>query len=254
MAVLLAIAAAALCGYPVSSFLTPEQLAAISAAGAVPMAIGASVPTGTTFYIATAYGSDLTVSAASNASECVLTVTAHGLSNGDFVEVTSGWGRLNKRVFRIKSVSTNAMTLEGADTSSTTFFPALGGTGTVRKLTTLTQVTLVLTTSSSGGDPKTVNYKYIESDVEYSINDGFNAVNYTMDIDADAIGTAGYTALKSLTDVQTATCLKMVTRSGAIVLYPCTVALNESVKLADGQINAVTCAFNGLNRNTRYAS
>jgi acrylyl-CoA reductase (NADPH) len=46
---------------------------------------------------------------------------------------------------------------------------------------------------------------------------------------AMAIGTAGYNALKSLTDVQTDTVLRVNTRSGQINLVPCTVALNEAV-------------------------
>ena len=82
----------------------------------------------------------------------------------------------------------------------------------------------------------------------------FAATNYTMELDADAIGNAGYTVLKSLTEVQTDTCLIMVTRSGSRILQPCTVALNEAVKLQDGQVNQVTCSFNGNNRLTRYAS
>jgi hypothetical protein len=214
----------------------------------------AQVPTGTVFSIASAYAAAQTVTAVSNASEAVVTSAAHGYSNGDFVEITSGWGRLNLRTARVKSVATNTFVLEGVDTSSTTYFPAGSGTGTVRKISTLTQISSVLTTSSSGGDPKTVNYKFIESDVEYSINDGFGATNYSMDIDADAIGGAGYTALKSLTDAQTNSCLKMVTRSGSIVLYPCTVALNESVKLQQGQINACAVSFTGVGRVQRYAS
>lgn len=108
--------------------------------------------------------------------------------------------------------------------------------------------------SSSGGDPKTVTYKFVESDVEYSINDGFSATSYSMEMDADAIGNAGYTALKSLTDAQTDTCLKMVTRSGSIVLLPCTAAMNEMVRLQEGQINRVSTVFNGKNRPTRYSS
>jgi hypothetical protein len=214
----------------------------------------AQVPTGTTFYIASTYGSAKTTTVVTNASECVVTSAAHGYSNGDFVEITSGWGRLNRRVFRLKSIATDTMVLEGADTSSTTFFPAGTGTGSVRKITAFTQITKVMNPSSSGGDPKTVNYKYLESDVEYSINDGFTASNYAMDIDADGVADAGYLALKALTDVQTDTCLKMVMRSGSIVLIPCTAALNESVSLQDGQINRCKAAFNGNNRLTRYAS
>lgn len=214
----------------------------------------AQVPTGTTFFVASAYGSAKTTTAVSNASEAVVTSAAHGFTNNDIVEMTSGWGRLNKRVYRIKSVTTDNFTLEGQDTTNTTFFPTGSGTGTVRKATTFTQITTVMNPQSQGGDPKTVNYKFVESDVEYSINDGFNATSYTLEMDADSIGSAGYSVLKSLTEVQTDTCLLMVTRSGSKVYQPCTIALNEAVRLQDGQINRVSVAFNGNNRLTRYAS
>lgn len=214
----------------------------------------AQVPTGSTFYIASAFGSSKTVTAVTNAAEAVVSCTAHGFSNGDVVEITSGWGRLNLRAFRIKSVATDSFTLEGADTTNTTFFPSGTGVGSVRKATTFTQITTVMNPQSSGGEPKTVQYKFVESDVEYSINDGFTATSYSLDLDADSIGTAGYTALKSLTDVQTDTILKVVTRSGSILLVPCKVALNEAVAFQDGQINRVKAAFNGNNRGTRYAS
>ena len=211
----------------------------------------AQVPTGSTFYIASAYGSAKTVTIVTNATEAVVTAVAHGFSNGDVVEMTSGWGRLNKRHFEIESVLTDSFVLSGEDTTNTTFYPVGTGIGSVRKATTFTQITSVMNPQSSGGDPKTVTYKFVESDVEYSINDGFGATSYTMELDADALGSAGYTALKSLTQVQTDTCLKVVTRSGSRVYQPCTVALNESIRLQDGQINRVTCAFNGNNRLTR---
>jgi hypothetical protein len=214
----------------------------------------AQVPTGTLFFIATAYGAVKPVTIVTNATEAVVTAVAHGYANGDIVEITSGWGRINRRNFRIKSSTTDSFVLEGQDTTNTTFFPAGTGIGSVRKITTFTQITQVMNPASSGGDPKTVNFKYVESDSEYSINDGFAATGYTMNLDADAIGTAGYTALKSLTEVQTDTCLKMLSRSGATLYQPCTVALNEAVKLQDGQINQVSVAFNGNNRLTRYAS
>lgn len=98
-----------------------------------------------------------------------------------------------------------------------------------------------------------MDYRYIESDADYSINNGFTAT-YTLSLDADAIGTAGYTALKTLTDVQTDTCLKMPSRSGARIFLPCTAALNESVQLQDDQVNSVSSVFNGKNRLTRYSA
>lgn len=212
------------------------------------------VPTGTTFFIASAFAASQTVTAVTNASEAVCTCTAHGYSNGDIVEITSGWGRLNKRTFRLKSVATNTFVLEGADTSSTTFFPSGSGTGSVRKVSTFTEITSITAVSSSGGEPKTVNYKFLASDVEYAINDGFSATSYQLTLDADAIGGAGYTALKNLTDVQTDTVLKIVTRSGSLIFQPGTVALNEAVSMQDGQINTVSVSVAGTNRLTRYSS
>lgn len=214
----------------------------------------AQVPTGSTFFIASTIAAAKTVSAVSNAAEASVSSTAHGYSVGDVVVLYSGWGRLNKRAFRIKTVTTDAFVLEGVDTTNPTFYPSGTGVGTVQKVSTFTQITTVMNPSSSGGEPKNVTYKFIESDVEYSINDGFSATSYSLDLDADSIGTAGYTAMKALTEAQTDTVLKVVTRSGSMLLVPCTVALNESVSMQDGQINKVKASFNGGNRAVRYAS
>jgi len=214
----------------------------------------AQVPTGSTFYVASTIAAAKTTTIVTNASEAVVTCAAHGYSVGDFVLVTSGWGRLHKRAFRIKTVLTDTFVLEGADTSQTTYFPAGTGVGTVSKVTAFTQITTVMNPSSSGGEPKTVEYKFIESEIAYQINDGFSATSYSLEMDADSIGTAGYTALVNLTNVQTDTILKIVTRSGSIILVPCTVALNEAISFTDGQINKVKAQFSGNNRAVRYAA
>ena len=214
----------------------------------------AQTPTGSTFHIATTIAAAQTTTVVSNATEAVVTCAAHGYSNDDIVIVYSGWGRLNKRAARIKSVATNTFVLEGIDTSSTSYFPAGTGIGSVQKITAFTQITQIVDVQSSGGDPKTVQYQYIESDVENSINNGFTATNYTLEIDAGSIGTSGYTALRSLTDVQTDTVLRINLRDGSMIYQPCTVALNEAVKMQRDQIMTVGAALNGNNRNTRYSS
>ena len=214
----------------------------------------AQVPTGTIFSVATAFGPDKTVTAISNAATAVVSCTAHGYSNGDIVEITSGWGKLNKRAFRVAAVSADTFQLEGQDTTNTSFYPTGSSAGTVRKVNTWQQFEKVMNPQSNGGDPKNSTYKYVESDVEYSINDGFSATSYTIELDADAIGGAGYTACKTLTETQTDTIKRMRLRSGSPIYLPCKVALNENVKLQDGQINRVMVAFNGNNRATRYAA
>ena len=62
------------------------------------------LPNGTTFAIASGYGAPVTVSALSNATEAVATAT-NTLADGDFVEVTSGWSRLNGKVARVSGAS-----------------------------------------------------------------------------------------------------------------------------------------------------
>lgn len=213
----------------------------------------AQVPTGTLFSVATTFGSTITVTAVSNATEAVCTATSHGLTTGDIVEFTSGWGRMNKRVFKVETVDANSFKLLKADTSSTSHFPPGTGTGTVREVTAWTQLSKVMNPASQGGDPKTVTYKFIESDVEYSINDGFTATSMTLELDDDDT-TSGYTALRSLTDNQTDTVLKVLMRSGAAVYLPCTLAMNDLPRLQDGQINRISVQFNGNNRHTRYGA
>ncbi len=108
--------------------------------------------------------------------------------------------------------------------------------------------------SSSGGDPKTVNVKFIESEVEIVLNDGFNAVSRTFDMDADMIGTPGYTALVDLSATAAFTIVRRRSKSGAISLIPAKVALNEEETLTEGQIIVVKCAVNAQNIGTRYVA
>jgi len=213
----------------------------------------AAVPTGTLFSVATAFGNAQTVTAVTNADPAVVSCSAHGYSNGDIVEITSGWGRLNKRVFRVANATTGTFELEGMDTSDTDFYPAGTGTGTVREVSTWVQLSKVMNPGTTGGEPKTVTYKYLESDVEYAINDGFTATSMTMEFDDDDT-TAGYTAMRTLTDSQGNSILKMLMRSGAVVYLPCTLALNDVPRLQDGQINRISAQFAGNNRHTRYSS
>lgn len=213
----------------------------------------ARTPTGSLFSVATVFGAAKVTTIVTNAAAAVVTSVAHGFTNGDAVEITSGWGRLNRRIFEIGSVTADTFVLLGANTTSTEFFPSGSGLGSVRKVTTWQQLTKVMNPSSSGGEPKTVPYKYVDSDVEYSINDGFTATSYTLQLDDDDT-TAGYTALKSLTDVQTDTVLKILLKNGSRIYLPGTVALNDVPSMQDGQIMTMSVQFNGNNRHTRYSA
>ncbi len=69
--------------------------------------------------------------------------------------MTSGWGRLNGRLVRAKTVATNDVTLEGVNTTSTVNYPAGAGTGTVRRVnasTGLINMSQIKLISTSGGE------------------------------------------------------------------------------------------------------
>ncbi len=215
----------------------------------------ARTPSGTIRSVATAFAAVRPISAITNAAEAVVSCTAHALVVGDIVEITSGWARLQKRAFRVKTVNdANTIVLEQADTSNTNLYPAGSGAGSLRKVSTWVQLTATMNHSSSGGEAKKVTYKFSESDVEFSINDGFSAVDRTFDMDADAITTPGYLALRTLTDVQTDTIMRSVAKSGATSLLPCTINLNEEEVEQDGQIVVCRVAVSGNARSTRYAA
>ncbi len=214
----------------------------------------ASVPTGTIFSLATVFAAAKTVTAITNAAEASVSCTAHGYSVGDVVQLYSGWGRLNRRAARVKSATTDAFVIEGINTTNTEFYPSGSGGGTVRKISTFQQINKILNPSNSGGEAKNITVKFLESDVEENINDGFAAITETFDIDADEFGQASYAALVNLSEVQTDTVLKKTLKSGSTIYTPCRVAFNENVKLADGSIMTNTVSINGNGRLTRYSA
>lgn len=214
----------------------------------------ARTPTGTVHSVATVLAAAKTVTGISNASEAVVSSTAHGYSNGDIVIIYSAWGRLNFRAFRVKTVLTDSFVLEGADTTSTDLYTASAGAGTVKKVTTWVDLDRTMNHASSGGDAKTVNVKFIESDVEIVLNDGFSAVQRTFDMDADMIGTPAYTALKTLSATDADTVVRRRAKSGAVSLIPAKVSFNEEESLSEGQAVTVKGTFNAQNISTRYAA
>ncbi|MGB4064254.1 MAG: phage tail tube protein [Azonexus sp.] len=212
----------------------------------------ATLPSGTILAVASAFAAAKTVTAVSNAAEASVSCTAHGYSVGDILQLYSGWGRINRRAVRVKSATTDAFVAELIDTSNTEFFPSGSGVGTVRKVTTFTQIPKYLNPTQSGGDPKNVSVRFMDEDTDTNLNDGFNAVTESFEIDADQFGTASYNALRTLSDVQTDTILKKTLKTGAIIFTPCTVSLNENPKLSSGSIMTNVVSVNGNGRITRY--
>lgn len=211
-----------------------------------------SLPNGVVLALATAYASSLTVTAASNASECVLTVT-NTLVAGDYVEFTSGWAKANGRIFRVKSPSGANVTLENFDTTSTTLFPAAGGTGTIRKINTWQQITQILETTSQGGEPQYLTYSFLEQDFDTQIPTTTSAQTISFSI-ADDPSQAGYQAVRNAAQSRATTGLRATMPQGGYILYNGIFAFDETPSMTKGQLMACKGSCSLQNRPVRYAS
>ena len=211
------------------------------------------LPNGTTFAIASGYGSPVTVTALSNASEAVATAT-NTFADGDFVEITSGWSRLNGKVARVSDSSGTGFTLEGIDTSDTVAYPAGSGIGSVRKVTGWTQIQQVLTTSTSGGDQQFATFQFIEADQETRIPTTKSAAGLDLSV-ADDPSLPGYIAMSAANDDRNQRALKCTLSNGSIILYNAYCSLNKTPSMTANQVMACAASLSFINADpVRYAS
>lgn len=211
-----------------------------------------SLPNGIVLALATAYATALTVTAASNASAAVLTVT-NTLAINDYVEFTSGWSRANNRIFRLSAVSGTTVTLEGFDTTSTTLFPIGSGTGSIRKINTWTQITQIMGCTSSGGEPQYQTYSFLEQDYDSQIPTTTSAQSLALEI-ADDPALAGYQALKTVAQTRAVTALRATLPAGGFILYNGIFAFDETPTLTKGNLMAVKAGVALQGRPVRYAT
>lgn len=211
-----------------------------------------SLPNGVVLAVATAYASALSVTAASNASEAVLTVT-NTLAAGDYVEFVSGWSRANNRIFRVKSPSGASLTLEAFDTTDTTQFPIGSGVGTLRKINTWTQITQVMGCTSSGGEPQYQTFSFLEQDYDSHIPTTTSAQSIALEI-ADDPTLPGYQALKAIALTRKSTAMRATLPAGGFILYNGIFAFDETPSLTKGNLMSVKAGIALQGRPVRYAS
>lgn len=169
---------------------------------------------GATASIASAYGSSLPFTAASNAAETVLTMASTaGVAIGDYVEVTSGWGLLDGRLARIKALTANtSITLELINTSDTSKYPSGAGAGGVRKISTWTQLSQIgANLQVSGGDQEYADITTLMDRTKRQIPTTRTPIQVTLPTFFDP-------ALAWVQTVRTA--METATPAGALIVYP----------------------------------
>lgn len=212
-----------------------------------------SLPNGSTVAIASGYGSAKVTTVVTNASEAVVTSAAHGYSNGDFIEFTSGWSKATNKVFRIKSVATDTFVLEGFDSSSTTNYPAASGVGTVRKVTGFTQLAQITGSSSTGGEQQFLTYQFLEDDAEKRIPTNKSAAGVTFTV-ADDPSLPGYIIASTANDDRAQRAIKITLSNSSIILYNSYVSLSTIPSLTVNELMTVEATLSLLASPVRYAS
>jgi hypothetical protein len=212
-----------------------------------------SLPNNIAYAVASAYAALIAVTAATNATEAVLTTANNTYAIGDYLEFTSGWSKANGRIFRAKAPTATSVTLEGFDTTDTVAFPAGAGVGSLRKITSWQSIVQVLSCDVSGGDPKYATVNPMDGDMELSLPDGFSATTLNMSI-ADDPAQAHNAVLRAASNSAKIIALKCVLQNGSILLYSGYVGFNENPTQQKGQAMAVKAGFALSNKVVRYAS
>ncbi len=212
------------------------------------------LPNGSVVSIAAAYDAADTVSAVSNANPAVCTLSSgHGLVAGDFVEIVSGWSRLNGKVARVGTVTSTSAELEGINTSSTTFYPTGGGGGSLRKITSWTQINQILAFDTSGGEQQFVTYSFLEEDAEHQIPTTRSASSLSLSL-ADDPSLPWFAILTAANDDRAQRALRLTLPNGSVIAYNAYVTLNQTPTMTKDQVMAIGSTYSLLAPPTRYVS
>jgi len=156
-----------------------------------------------------------TITAITKASEGVVSSTAHGYSNGDYVLLTvQGMYQLDGVVARVSSVAADSFTLEGIDTTLYETFTS----GTAEEITFGTSLTSATSINASGGDFEFIDTTTIHDNVKKQIPGLPSPGTFTMDLFWD-LADAALIALKAASDNQLQRAVRFTFANGQKVVF-----------------------------------
>ncbi|MDP2808640.1 MAG: phage tail tube protein [Rhodocyclaceae bacterium] len=213
-----------------------------------------TLATRTAFHIAKTYGASVSMTALTNAAEAVATLAAgHGAVVGDYLEVTSGWGRLNGSIVRVKAVATNDATLEGFNSTSTTNFPAGAGIGSIRRITAWDRLSQVFDISSSGGDQQYEDATDFDSEIEVKIPTLRNAVAQALQFFDDP-SLPWYATVAAASDAATPSGFRMDLPSGSKLVANAYWSLQKEPIVQKNKVLAAKIDLSYAAPSMRYAT
>lgn len=217
------------------------------------MAKRLALPNGATVQIATAFAAPKTFTAITNAAPPVLTAAAHGLAEGDYVMVESSWCEIDGRAFKAGVTDTTTVTLEGADTTSTTKYPPGGGVpGSLLEVTGWTDLPCITDSSMTGGEAQFTEVACLQEDSPTNLPNGFSAATMTFTV-ADDDNSAAIGIIEALSEEQEMSVIRVVLRGGKEILYPGYVSITPAPTLTRGEVMTRVVSIS-ISKITKYAA
>ena len=209
-----------------------------------------ALPNGSTFDVASALAASKTFTAVTNATAPLVTSTAHGLVTGDYIVVTSGWSKLNNRVFRITIGTADNFTLQGVDTTSTTLFPAGQGAGTFQKITTWTSIPQITEVAFSGGEQQFLNFAFLEDVDEKQMPTSKSAISMALTVADDP--SLDYVATVDAADVDLKPRpVRLNLISGSVLAYNAIISITSTPTVTRDELMTRTITLSLQARPTR---
>lgn len=220
-----------------------------------------TLSTGSAISVAKAYGNAISVSAAANsvsagaaATTTLTTSSAHSLVSGDFVEVTSGWGRLNNRIARCTTGTTaSTIVLENIDTFDTSKYPAGSGAGSVRKITSWTVLSQIKSISSSGGEQQYADATTLDDVVERKLPTKKSAVTMSLEVYDDPT-LSWYADVQAASDSNKPYGLLIAAANGSKTVANAYWSLGDVPNIAKDEVMTTKLDLSYVAKPTRYAS
>lgn len=216
--------------------------------------MAAVVADGTIVAFASTYATAKNMTAVSNANPAVATLEAsHGVIVSDIMEMSSGWPDLDDKILRASVVATNDVTLEGFDSSNTTKFPAGSGVGSVREITAFTNIAQILTIAVEGGNPRYLDYQFLNELRQRRIPLSKEPLNLTLTL-ADDITLAQQASIRAIEAAGVPVAMRLTLPNGSKVYLNGYWSMSDMATLTTGAVNTRTIGFALTSLPTEYSA
>ncbi len=215
-------------------------------------------PEGTRFYFSaySGFAAAINVSAITNANPAVATTATNTYAANDEVLLEGSWDEATDTIYRLSAATATTATLSGLDSTSTTLFPSTSAAGTLKKISTWTEIPQVLNVQSNGGDVKFGTVSPLGRSIDINQPVGFNSTTYTLTLGHDPTLSAYITMLGISRVRGTKVAFKGVapnaTATSGYEYGFGYLAIQEAPQKQRGQANQVTATFTFLNKFITY--